>query len=1525
MSKRLLSVFLCLCLLLPCTVACFGGTASAETISYGRIDYSTGGADDGELLTGTLTGSLASVETCPYNGAKALLGEGEGDVAHYTFDQSLADTDGNVGVIVRYYLTMNYAFARISMGKNAALSQASCQAYRAAGGEACHLGSLEDNKWATVTFTFKASDYASAPLVMGLTSFKAKGYQIYVSDVVVCPAKDTAALNNYLFGVDRSALRENIALGEKATASAGLTAALTAAKAVDADITATQAQVDAASDALMEALIEAGVVDAPSSEGYIIADLGYKMSSNYASFTKASNFPPIDLTQYGYPTTGVIEPGKLGLQFDLYLSGEDEVTAKFLAGQLDGQIEITSSGTCDKQEFSLRTPNLKFVANDWTRQVIDLSRFNVATGTFDPTNFNFFRIYANKWSDPCKVKIYHVRLVDLTKRAPSLTEDPLGDGTFIPDPPVWRQITVADGFNDDGVVVAGYDLAEYAADHDMTEVTDWAPIIQSLLDGLYTAGGGTLFIPAGHYPCRDEIAVPTGVTMCGEWKNPDESPAADGTVLEVYNSKGNASGVPFITLTDGSLLRNLAFWYPEQSFTAPVEYPATVLLSGSTHADNVTFYNSYVALQHGPDHHNCPNVNGVYGTPLYSGMDVDGVVDIARLENIHFAPDYWIASGLAGAPAAEEDAQALRSFLYYNATGIILRRIDWSYLTFATVKGYNTGLILAESVTSPGEYPYGQCYGLLFEDCSVGIYAFGLKTQSEMVTHSTFKNCANGVWLGAGSGSGVLQLTDVDMDADIAVRQEQGSTVLMTSSVVRRGTVTVTSGRVSVSDTQFLCEAPQVVMESGAAQAVLLGCTDANGKPIQVENPGLCAISRDDAAQDVPEVQSVEAAEALPQVKSAAKAVAYIADDLDNTGAADVTAALQQKLDAAKTAGGGVVWLPGGTYRLDGSVTVPGGVELAGNCDFARMPVGAGTEFIIKGAPEKPAFVLEEKAGLRGFTVTYPEQFAGNKIVAYPYTIKGTGADIYVINVTLDGASHGVDLMSERCDRHYVSGLFGRATDVGIAIGHGAEDGVLRDQHFNILNTDIQKYIQENLVPILVGDVKNELIYNCFTYGCFAGLQFVAEESGAAEALVIGQGVDYATVDIDVEAAEAVQLINTQMTAFNQLGSQVTLEQRNIRLGKDVQGTVDFVAAMQFGNSDLGFEVEGGTLRISGFAFASASGKVVRVSEGAEFKLINGDFSRSADLSGQAGTAAWIGGFTDSTFSEECTYVQTRIARWDAPLNAQFPEYATLEFTEAFTDYDFQSFKKALNPDATASASSGRLELVMNHATSMGVTANIPLEDGLFWMETRLNVRVLQATENSRVLMILTLANGDLIYSVNILKGTGLLVGGADTPLAEVSEDEWYRLAIELDLRDPAAASYRVVLMSDEYEELAASEPVAIETLPDERLGVKSVWIGSMSDKVAGDDVPDKTRLALDYVFVAREGEPDVTLGDVNGDEKIDSTDARLILQYYAKKIGEEDLNIAAADVNADGKVDSTDARLILQLYAKKISEFPVA
>ncbi len=66
-------------------------------------------------------------------------------------------------------------------------------------------------------------------------------------------------------------------------------------------------------------------------------------------------------------------------------------------------------------------------------------------------------------------------------------------------------------------------------------------------------------------------------------------------------------------------------------------------------------------------------------------------------------------------------------------------------------------------------------------------------------------------------------------------------------------------------------------------------------------------------------------------------------------------------------------------------------------------------------------------------------------------------------------------------------------------------------------------------------------------------------------------------------------------------------------------------------------------------------------------------------------------------------------------------------------------------------------------------------------------------------------------------------------------------------------------------------------------------------------------------------------IGDVDGNGKIDSTDARLVLQYAVKKIGASALDVDLADVDGNGKVDSTDARLILQYAVKKTDAFPKA
>lgn len=89
------------------------------------------------------------------------------------------------------------------------------------------------------------------------------------------------------------------------------------------------------------------------------------------------------------------------------------------------------------------------------------------------------------------------------------------------------------------------------------------------------------------------------------------------------------------------------------------------------------------------------------------------------------------------------------------------------------------------------------------------------------------------------------------------------------------------------------------------------------------------------------------------------------------------------------------------------------------------------------------------------------------------------------------------------------------------------------------------------------------------------------------------------------------------------------------------------------------------------------------------------------------------------------------------------------------------------------------------------------------------------------------------------------------------------------------------------------------------------------SAMLAGSGIPEiSTELQI------RVGEGTVTWGDVNGDGKVNSTDAVLILRYAAQ-LG-VDIDTAAADVNGDGKINSTDAVLVLRYAAQLITKFPV-
>jgi hypothetical protein len=144
---------------------------------------------------------------------------------------------------------------------------------------------------------------------------------------------------------------------------------------------------------------------------------------------------------------------------------------------------------------------------------------------------------------------------------------------------------------------------------------------------------------------------------------------------------------------------------------------------------------------------------------------------------------------------------------------------------------------------------------------------------------------------------------------------------------------------------------------------------------------------------------------------------------------------------------------------------------------------------------------------------------------------------------------------------------------------------------------------------------------------------------------------------------------------------------------------------------------------------------------------------------------------------------------------------------------------------------------------------------------------------------------------------------------------------------------------------------VDVYAITEEEYNTVKVAVGDMTElkdfynaavEQFGDEMPEAVEYALDdaetfikYGYRASQEEIDealaalkavvdeaaVTLGDVNGDGKINTTDARVILQYSAGIESAKDIDTAAADVTKDGKVNTSDARKILQFAAGIVTE----
>ena len=866
-------------------------------------------------------------------------------------------------------------------------------------------------------------------------------------------------------------------------------------------------------------------------------------------------------------------------------------------------------------------------------------------------------------------------------------------------------------YDSEDLAVATFNVMDYGVDN--TGSKDCSYVVQKLLDAAAGVGtldkgrgnyknltGGIVYFPEGIYLFKSQITVPRGVTVRGDWKRPVAGEKIDGTIFKVQTSgKGTtATSYSFIIMQPSTLVTNIAFWYPDQNPSNIKKYPPTIRYGCDGYWGNdycnvrhCTFINSYIGVQFSPaGTGGCPNIFDIYGTPLYEGFEMDLIADVGRFDGIHFSARYWEGSGLEGSPAPGQ----IDEWLYDNATGVVMRRNDWSYTCNADIEGYNVGFHAeaSPSTVNPDQAgrPNGHNYGLNFKNCHTGVKISSASGSGIMFTNITTQDCDYGVALYPGA-VGPVQFYGCNIHGNKAsiLMANGAGTPLMFQDCSISGSTDVESGHFQAVHNTFDSE----VYISEQARTIFSDNSFIHGARLNNRSMFTCAVGKT-SVKNYPSLPEYDPS--LMEIKNCRpqRAVLYIVDGIQPftildipTDQPDCAKVIQATLDKAGAEGGGIVYIPKGHYRCNSTLTIPSGVELKGAGDIPTTPKGNGTILEVtvgEGSDGGTPFIsMDRNSGLRGITINYPTQDNPTAVKKYPYTVRGN-ADCYIVNLALRCTYRGVDLFTNKCDNHYVDYLAGHAFMNVARIGGNAQNGIFSNAQCNTiayacgdeskfgcwpnslkmsgeygLDYDRKAYGQnkEELDFLIVGDCRDEFLYNNFLFGCNKGMLFQSDDNGGAyNCMSLGNAVDGAVNTFVINAtASDLNLVNSQIvaiahknTAADPVGIKYDyLPATFMATGNDFDKTLTFFSSNNWGSGEYMTSVLGGKVKIA-MSNMNASGglNTCSVASNASLDIFNVRFNNIKNLVADLGTAEPRTSITSSILDQSNSAID-RFVLWE--------------------------------------------------------------------------------------------------------------------------------------------------------------------------------------------------------------------------------------------------------------------------------------
>jgi hypothetical protein len=309
-------------------------------------------------------------------------------------------------------------------------------------------------------------------------------------------------------------------------------------------------------------------------------------------------------------------------------------------------------------------------------------------------------------------------------------------------------------------------------------------------------------------------------------------------------------------------------------------------------------------------------------------------------------------------------------------------------------------------------------------------------------------------------------------------------------------------------------------------------------------------------------------------------------------GKLDNTEAFQRALhDAGET--GGIVYVPSGWYRFDGNITVPSGVELRGSFAVPCHTLGGGSvlqPYGNKGDEEgTPFIILEEKAGISGLVLHYPEQDPVHPVM-FPWTIQARGNFSRIINTVFVNSWLGLDLGTYGSENHYVSYISGAPIRCGIFVGNNSKEGWVENVQYNPhywYRSDLpNKPKNETWRDFWHNQIKyldafkfgyNEQVHllGTFVFAAKHGVYLTLQNGRGTNGTFIGHGTDGGEEGIYIDGAEVVDFINTELVTIEATNTRIYLETSD-----EATGQIKFYNTLMWGAPDYAVVIGGGNIEL---------------------------------------------------------------------------------------------------------------------------------------------------------------------------------------------------------------------------------------------------------------------------------------------------------------------------------------------------------